>query len=390
MNDTQGLSNGEAKASDDDSNQFKSFNCTADRGFSVWVANSGGSLAVSTYQAGRLLLIGWLGKQLSLLPRQFSRPMGLDVQGDRLVLATHHEITSFYNSSILAQEYLQDQPGRYDALFLPRITYHTADLQLHDLALTENGIWFVNTSFSCLAQPSPSHNFVPRWKPDFISELAPEDRCHLNGLAMDRDEPAFVTALCESNQPAGWREHKVGGGIVIDVRKNRIITRDLAMPHSPRLYRNALWVLNSGYGQLLRIDPESGKRSVICELPGYLRGLTFVNDVALIGLCQARETKVFGGMPVESRYDRLKCGVALIDLKKGAQIGWFEFTSGCSEIYDIRFLPGKRRPNILSLEKEAWQQAFSAAPDIYYWMRPKTETPSEQQASEDNPRTKMD
>ena len=26
--------------------------------------------------------------------------------------------------------------------------------------------------------------FSPRWRPPFVSALAPEDRCHLNGLAM--------------------------------------------------------------------------------------------------------------------------------------------------------------------------------------------------------------
>lgn len=329
-----------------------------------------GSVAISTYQAGKLLLVGWLGDRASLLARHFAKPMGFEVRGDRLVLATRHEVTVFQNCPMLAHDYIHDQPGRYDALFLPRTTYHTADLHTHDIAATESDIWLVNTRFSCLSTLSEAFTFVPRWRPSFVSAIVPEDRCHLNGLALRDGRPAYVTALGETDTRGGWRENKITGGIVIDVERNEIILHGLAMPHSPRWHDGNLWLLNSGEGQLLRLDVASGETDVICELPGYLRGLTFVGRHALVGLCKIREAPIFGGMPVETRYPKLACGVAVVDIERGRQVGFIEFTSGCTEIYDVRFLPGVLRPNILNLDKEATRHAVTAAPDLFYWLRP--------------------
>ena len=69
----------------------------------------------------------------------------------------------------------------------------TGEIQCHEIAWgsTDNGepdLWIVNTLFSCLAGLDPRYSFVPRWRPPFVSALAPQDRCHLNGLAM-RDGP---------------------------------------------------------------------------------------------------------------------------------------------------------------------------------------------------------
>jgi uncharacterized protein (TIGR03032 family) len=116
--------------------------------------------------------------------RQFEIPMGLAVEGQRIALATRHEVTLLANAPLLAPDYLEDQRGRYDALYLSRATYHTGDLNVHDLAFGADGLWIVNSRFSCLAALSKDFSFVPRWKPPFISEIVPEDRCHLNGLAM--------------------------------------------------------------------------------------------------------------------------------------------------------------------------------------------------------------
>jgi uncharacterized protein (TIGR03032 family) len=252
---------------------------------------------------------------------------------------------------------------------LPRVAHFTGDLNIHDLAYGRDGLWVVNTRFSCLAVLSAEFSFVPRWRPKFVSQTAPEDRCHLNGLAMVEGRPKYATALGETDTPGGWRENKAMGGVLIDVDANEVVLHGLSMPHSPRWHDGRLYVLNSGTGELWRVEPHDGTYDVVCALPGYLRGLCFVGRFALVGLSQIRERHIFGGMPVQQNAGPLKCGVAVVDTQSGQSIGMFEFTSGVEEIYDVQFLPGTRRPMILNLDKEATRQAFTA-PEFSYWLRP--------------------
>jgi len=342
--------------------------CGADDGFIQWLAQTGGSLVVSTYQAGKLLMIGWTGSQLNLLMRDYDKPMGMDVFGKKLVLATRNNITVHANDPLLARNY--KQTGQYDALYLPKVSWHTGDLNIHDVCFANDEIWLVNTRFSCLSLLSDQYSFVPKWRPSFVTETVPEDRCHLNGLAMVKNRPRYVTCLGETDSPGGWRDNKASGGLVIDIRTDDILLRGLAMPHSPRYHRDDLYVLNSGAGELLKIDVKDGSYDVVCQLQGYLRGLCFVDHYAIVGLCKIRETNIFGGMPVQQKYDRLLCGVAVVDLRSGKQVGMFEFKAGCEEIFDTRFLAGMQRPNIFNTDKPETLEAFNA-PEFSYWLRPR-------------------
>ena len=343
------------------------FEARPDPGFSRWLAESRGTVAVSTYQAGMLAFFSWNGEAISVFLRRFEKVMGLDWDGTRLLLATRHALWVYANSRVLAHRFRE--PGRYDALYLPRVSYAYPDLHIHDVALGTDGIWMVNTRFNCLARPSNEHTFEPLWRPRFITDLVPEDRCHLNGLAMRDGRPAYVSALAETNAAGAWRDHKVSGGVVIDCDSGEVVTRGLAMPHSPRLHRGSLYILNSGAGELLRIDPARGTTEVVCRLDGYLRGLAFSGPHALIGLCQARETQIFGGMPVEIAHDRLKCGLAVVDLRSGERVGLLEITSGCTELFDIRMLAGQLRPAIVHADAPDALEAISV-PGCYFWLRP--------------------
>ncbi|MFM7424152.1 MAG: TIGR03032 family protein, partial [Elainella sp.] len=340
--------------------------CRADAGFLNWISQAQGSLVVTTYQANRLLLVGWNGQQVTLLAREFVKPMGVAVAGNQLALSTQQAIRLFANAQPLALDYLPHQPGRYDGLYLPRATYHTGDLYSHDLGFGEDGLWLVNTRFSCLASLSPEFSFVPRWYPPFISALTPEDRCHLNGLALVEGKPKYVTALGESDRAGGWREQQAGG-IVIEVETDEIVLRGLSMPHSPRWHQGRLWLLNSAEGELWRVNPATWEREVVCTLPGFGRGLALVGDFALVGLCQGREAR-FANLPVQSRFGQLICGVALVDLRRGVTVGLLEFPTGCRELYDVQFLPNLLRPNLVDLDQPAAQEAFTA-PTFAYWLR---------------------
>jgi uncharacterized protein (TIGR03032 family) len=346
--------------------------CNASPAFRDWLARAGGSVVMTTYQAGKVAVVGWDGRQVTLLMREFDKPLGMAVEGDRMVLATRHDVWFFNNARLLARDYREDRPGGYDALYLPRATYHTGDLHTHDVALGRDGVVLVNTRFSCLARLSEDHNFTPLWKPSFVTDLVPEDRCHLNGVAMVDGRPKYVTALGTTDAAGAWRERKATGGVVIDVDTDEIVADGLAMPHSPRWHDGQLWVLNSGRGELLSIDPADGHSEVRCRLTGYLRGLAFVGHHALVGMCKIREKHIFGGLPVQERCHALLCGVAVVDLRDGAEVGAFEFTSGCEELYDVHFLPGKSRPMILNLDKEASRAAMTN-PDSSFWLRAASE-----------------
>ena len=343
--------------------------CRNTEPFANWLAQLNGSLAVTTYQAGKVALLGWRGQQLSLLMRQFTKPMGLAVGPGKLALATRHEITLFADAALLAKDLLIDQPGRYDALYLPRATYHTGDVNVHDVAFGSDGLWFVNSRFSCLSALSKDFSFVPRWKPSFVSEVVPEDRCHLNGLAMVDGKPKYVTALGECDNVGGWREKKATGGIMIDVETGNVVLRGLSMPHSPRWHNGHVWLLNSGAGELLAFDPKAGSAGVVCTLPAYLRGLCLIGRYAVVGMCQIREKHIFGGLPIQQKFEKLLSGLAVIDLPTGNVVGMFEFTAGCTEIYDVQYLPGIRNANILNTADDSTRQAFTA-PDFSYWLRP--------------------
>ena len=362
--------------------------CRGSEAFALWLAELPGSLAVTTYQAGKLALLGWRGSQASLLMRQFTKPMGLavgpvpPVGPGHLALATRDEITLFANAPLLARDFLPDQPGRYDALYLPRATYHTGDLNVHDLSFGTDGLWFVNSRFSCLSALSKDFSFVPRWRPPFISEVVPEDRCHLNGLAMVDGRPKYVTALGETDSVGGWRANKATGGVLIDVGTGASVLRGLAMPHSPRWHQGRLWLLNSGAGELLCFDPAQGTAGVVCTLPAYLRGLCLIGRFAVVGLCQIREKHIFGGLPVQQRHEQLLSGLAVVDLPTGRLVGTFEFTAGCTEIYDVQFLSGVRNANVLNLAEDAVRQAVTA-PEFSYWLRPENVIPNS--AAEDPP-----
>ena len=320
-------------------------------------------------------MLGWDGTQITLLLRQFQKPMGIAVQGQQLAIATQHEVWLFANAPNLAPTYLEDQPGRYDALYLPRALHFTGDLNIHDIAYGNDGLWAVNTRFSCLASLSADFSFIPRWRPPFISDDVPEDRCHLNGLAMVDGQPRYVTAFGATDTVGGWRDHKHAGGILIDVEQHEVILRGLCMPHSPCWYGDRLWLLNSGAGELWQVDPQSGKHQVVCTLPGFLRGLCCVGNWAIVGLSQIRERRIFGELPVQQRFPQLICGIAIVNLTTGELAGTLEFTHGCQEISAVQFLPQITRPTILNAEKTAMRQAFTT-PEFSYWLRPSAELAS--------------
>jgi uncharacterized protein (TIGR03032 family) len=219
-------------------------------------------------------------------------------------------------------------------------------------------LWIVNTRFSCLCSPDPDYSFVPRWRPPFITGLAAEDRCHLNGLTVVDHRPKYVTVLGQSDTAGGWRATKSHGGCLLDIESGEPIARGLSMPHSPRVHEDRLWLLESGTGQLLQIDAATGQSETVTSLPGFTRGLTFAGPYAFVGLSRIRETSAMNGVPLAERRVQLKCGVAAVDLRTGEVIGLLEFQTAVEEIFDVQLLTGARFPEVLGFQKDAVQHTF--------------------------------
>jgi uncharacterized protein (TIGR03032 family) len=308
----------------------------------------GVSLLVSTYQAGKVVAVGVTQGELTLSYHNFERAMGLAVKPDGIAVGARAQVWFLRSAPDLAAQVAP--VGRHDASYLTRTGHFTGEIQAHELAWSGEELWLVNTAFSCLCTLDGRHSFVPRWRPPFITSLAAEDRCHLNGLAMAPGDvgrfckPAYVTALAETDTPQGWRANKVKSGCLIDVASGQPVARGFAMPHSPRVHRGKLWMLHSGAGQLVLVDPASGKAQTVTELPGYTRGLAMYDRFAFVGLSKIRETSTFGGMPIAERRPELKCGVGVVDLGTGRLVAHLEFVSGVEEIFDVQVVTGARCP----------------------------------------------
>jgi len=308
------------------------------------------ALAVSSYQSGKFYLIGQnVDGGLLVDERFFRKAMGICVPDqDTILLATLFQIVRFKN--VLNEG--EQINNVFDACYVPRETYVTGELDAHDVGVLKDGrVVFVNTLYNCLATPSERHSFAPLWKPPFISAIVREDRCHLNGLAMADGVPRYVTAVSRSDTIDGWRDRRASGGVVVDVQTGEIVIGGLSMPHSPRIYRDRLWLLNSGTGELGWIEPGAGgaaaKFHVLAFCPGFLRGLAFHGNHAFVGLSKPRYQR-FEGLALDQKLADADsepwCGVQVIDLNSGACVHWFRLDGAVAELYDLAIVPGAMRP----------------------------------------------
>ncbi len=330
--------------------------------FGAWLAAERVSLAFSTYQTGKLFMVGRRDDgQISIFERTLNHCMGLCCDGQALWLSSLYQIWRFVN--VL-------RPGQrhegHDALYVPRVGYTTGNLDTHDVAVEGDGrVVFVNTKFGCLATLHERDSFQPLWRPGFLSALVPEDRCHLNGLALEDGKVRYVTAVSTSDVVDGWRDRRRDGGVVVDVPKDAIVATGLSMPHSPRVYRGRLWLLNSGTGELGWIDVAKGRFEPLAFCPGYLRGLAFSGDYAVVGLSRPRHDKTFGGLPLQERLAakgaEARSGLHVIDLRSGTTAHWLRVEGMVSELYDVAVLPAVVRPMVLGFKSDEIQRLLTMA-----------------------------
>jgi uncharacterized protein (TIGR03032 family) len=269
-----------------------------------------------------------------------------------LLLATLFQIIKFKN--VLEPD--QQVNNVFDTCYVPRELFVTGELDAHDVGQLKDGrIIFVNTTHNCLATTSDRHSFTPLWKPPFVSKIVKEDRCHLNGLAMEDGVPRYVTAVSKSDTIDGWRDRRFDGGIVIDVATGEIVLGGLSMPHSPRVYNGKLYVLNSGTGELGWVETaakaQDAKFHGVAFCPGFVRGLGFHGNFALVGLSKPRYER-FEGLALDKRLAEADsepwCGLQVIDLNTGTCVHWFRIDGPVGELYDVAVVPNVMRAMSLS------------------------------------------
>jgi uncharacterized protein (TIGR03032 family) len=353
----------DARSGDRKPSKAPPLDVSASRQFTSWLREQRVSLAFTTYQAAMLFLVGTQPNgKLSLFRRTLPRCMGMTVNGNSLFVSSLYQVWRFEN----IHERGRTHDG-FDRIYVPQASYVTGDVDIHDMAVDPKGrLIFVNTLFSCLAGLSETHSFLPLWRPPFVSKLAAEDRCHLNGLAMRNGRPAYVTTISEGDVADGWRDQRRDGGCLIDVAKKEIVLRGLSMPHSPRWYRNRLFLHNSGTGEFGWVDLEARKFKPICFLPGYLRGLDFIGDFAVVGLSKPRRNREFNGLALQERMAEKKatprCAVAVVDLRSGDAVHWLRMDGAVEELYDVAVLPSCQRPMAIGFQTDEIRRVLRLPP----------------------------
>ncbi len=306
------------------------------------------SLLLSTMNKEQLVVIGALNED-QLIQKQYylSSPNGIAIREDQMAIACKEEVRIYQQAPAGEGEKTEASRAWY-----PKLSYHTGDLDIHDLHFGKEGLWAVNTAYSCLCTIGGPYSFTPRWQPHFIDRLARQDRCHLNGLVMQDGSPLYVSALGRGNSPYSWRTDEMKDGILLDVSSNEIILANLFFPHSPQMHDGELFMLLSGSGELVKVDVERGDYEVLTRIGGFVRGMAKCGDYLFVAYSQHRKVSSSAGKLSTSPRSN-QAGVVLVHLPSGKIVGETDPTilDNISDIYDIKLLAGSEGVEIMSTTK---------------------------------------
>lgn len=324
------------------------------------------TLVFSTYQSGCIVLISSKDGKVRQLTRAFKKPMGIALKDNRMAVATYDETILFYKNKELADKY-PNNPKTFQSLYMPRVTYHTGILDLHDVCYgKDDDLFAVNTLFSCISKLSSKYSFEPYWKPPFISSLEPEDRCHLNGLAIKNGNPKYATALSKGDTAYSWRKNITNSGVLIDIESNEIILDKLPMPHSPRFIDNDLFILLSAKGQIARVDIESKTYQVVVQESGVLRGMCEYGNYVFVGVSKPRESsQTFQKLPSNIKVQ--EAGVLVFFKPTWHKVGEIKYSDTIDEIFDVQIIPNLQRGNILNTK--GIQNHSVSFPEKAFWKK---------------------
>lgn len=342
------------------------------QGFADALERVGRSIAVSTYKASKVFSLWGEGGKVIRHEASVPRAMGVGFEGDMMAVATQGGMSMYRRIDRFPG--VQDEARTYDNVWVERAKYLTGPIDTHDVGIVDRRIYAVNTAWSCIAVFGFEESFQPMWKPAFVSELGPGDRCHLNGMAMVGGKPQYVTALGQTDEPKLWKESITDGGVLIDVPSNKVLLEGLAMPHSPvwEHEESCLYFLESAQGVLSRYVPSSGQHDVVMKTDRFVRGLAIHGSIAFMGFSKLRESSstfrlLYGTLMGDS------AGVLAVDMSTGTLLGVLEFEEGIDELYDVSFFPREGRHIVLS-EWDAKMQPHLVLQDKLVFMKRKEKT----------------
>ena len=325
------------------------------------------TLALSTYQAGKIIFISSKNtEELVQLPRNFDKAMGIALKQDKMAVALKDEVLVLKDSPELGNAY-PDKPNVYDGMYMPRMVYFTGALDIHDMEWCGDKLTAVNTLFSCLIEIDGDYSYRPIWRPDFITGLSSEDRCHLNGMAVKDDKPFVLSAFSTTDTAQGWRDDITKTGVLIDYATKEIVASGLGMPHSPRLFGGKLIVLLSATGSIVEVDYQSGSVKELLNLGVFVRGMDVIGDYLFVGVSKLRQnSSTFAKLNIakESNW----CGVEVIHLPTMARVGRIKYLTSVDEIYDVKIIPNKKRLNVINTMKNTHKKGLHL-PDKTFWLR---------------------
>lgn len=337
-----------------------------DRNFLKWLKTNGCSILVSSYKTHKILSLGWYLDQtasrekLSIWLTDYIRPLGISYANEILYINTLYGIWKHVNNGQYNAS--AQKLGLFTDSFVPRQIHCSGDIDAHDIAIGSDGTpYFCSALYNCIGIPSNTHCLQLYWSPPWISKIAAEDRCHLNGICCRDGIPYYITSVCKCDIRDGWRENRIGKGVVYDIVNDTEVCSGLTMPHSPRWYNGTLWILEAGTGWFGFIDLNTKKFVQCAFIPSFLRGLSFIssgnNNYAIIGGSKDRYELSFKELPlgktVEEKNIVIRCGIWIINLESFDIIHHLYFDSPIDEIYDVCVLEGKLRPMVMDLNSSS-------------------------------------
>jgi uncharacterized protein (TIGR03032 family) len=232
---------------------------------------------------------------------------------------------------------LGDRPlAPLSASFLPGRLY------LHDLALIGGALYGNAVGLNCVVRLAGPGERGVAWWPRAVERDARPDTSHnylqLNSIAAGGDlSSSFFSASADkpSRRRPGHRNFPVDRrGVIFSGATREPVVRGLTRPHSARLHGEELWVDDSGYGRLVKV--QQGEPVTVARLPGWTRGLAFAEGVAFVGTSRVipRFAHYAPGLDV----DRSTCAVHALDVRTGEVLGSIQWPGG-DQVFAIAVLP---------------------------------------------------
>lgn len=227
---------------------------------------------------------------------------------------------------------------------LPRAArYLPGCLYLHDLALIGGRLYANAVGENAVVRFEGDGEPKRVWWPRAIERPGRGPDFSRNYLQLNSIAPArtlagsFFSASTDriSGRQPGHRNFAVDRrGVIFSGRTREPVVRGLTRPHSARLHEGALWVDNSGYGEV-GIGSD-GRFEPVARLGGWTRGLCFAGQVAFVGTSRVipRYRRYAPGLDV----DRSECAVHVIDLQSGTTLASLHWPRG-NQIFALEVVP---------------------------------------------------